>query len=192
MNKLVCIVGMPGSGKSVVSDFLVRRGYGYVRFGQINLDIIKQRGLQPTEQNEKKIRLEVREKHGMGAHAVLNLPKFEELLKKGNVVGDGLYGWSEYKILKDKYADRLIVIAVYAPPEMRYARLSNRKLSTSDTDLRNRPISPKDAKSRDYAEIEQVEKGGPIAMADYTLINTGSTKVLFGKLKKIIEEVEKL
>ena len=49
----------------------------------------------------------MRKEHGMGAYAILNIPKFDELLKKGNVVGDGLYSWSEYKILKEKYQQDL-------------------------------------------------------------------------------------
>jgi len=55
-NKIVCIVGMAGSGKSIVSDELVKHGFGYIRFGQITLDKIKKDGLELNEANEKKIR----------------------------------------------------------------------------------------------------------------------------------------
>ena len=190
MNKLICLVGMTGSGKSVVSDYLVSKGYSYLRFGQITLDIVKERGLEPTEVNEKKIREDVRKEHGMGAYALLNIPKFDELLKKGNVVGDGLYSWSEYKILKDKYKEQLILIAVFAPPKLRYERLVKRTLLASDTALRNRPATFESARARDFAEIENIEKGGPIAMSDFTLINTGSVEELISQLKKYLEIIE--
>lgn len=190
MSKLVCIVGMTGSGKSVVSDFLVKRGYSFLRFGQITLDIVKERGLEPTEVNEKKIREDVRKEHGMGAYALLNIPKFDALLEKGNVVGDGLYSWSEYKILKEKYGKDLFVIAVYAPPKLRYERLVNRNLSSTDTAMRNRPATFDSAKARDYAEIENIEKGGPIAMADFTLINTDGVEELISQLIKAVEVIE--
>ena len=36
----------------------------------------------------------------MGAFALLALPKIAKGLEKGHVVIDGLYSWSEYKILK--------------------------------------------------------------------------------------------
>jgi len=186
MNKLICLVGMTGSGKSVVSDYLVNKGYSYLRFGQITLDIVKARGLEPTEVNEKKIREDVRKEHGMGAYALLNIPKFDELLKKGNVVGDGLYSWSEYKILKDKYNSQLIVVAVFAPPKVRYDRLVKRTLLSTDTALRNRPATPESARARDFAEIENIEKGGPIAMSDFTLINTGSIEDLISQLEKYL------
>ncbi|MEI7961473.1 MAG: AAA family ATPase, partial [archaeon] len=160
MSKLVCIVGMTGAGKSVVADYLVNQGYGFVRFGQITLDIVKERGLAPTEENERPIREAVRIEHGPGAFATLNIPKFDALLKKGNVVGDGLYSWSEYKILKERYGSHFCVVAVYTPPALRYSRLVNRVLSASDTNLRHRPATLESAKARDYAEIEKIEKGG--------------------------------
>jgi len=61
------------------------------------------------------------------------------------------------------------VLAVTAPRPLRYARLAARP---------ERPLSPKEALSRDIAEIEILEKGGPIAMADYTILNTGSLESL--------------
>jgi len=190
LNKLVCIVGMTGSGKSVVSDYLVNKGYSYLRFGQITMDLIKKRGLEPTEVNEKSIRESVRKEHGMGAYALLNIPKFDELLKKGNVVGDGLYSWSEYKILREKYGNQLVVLAVFAPPELRYSRLVNRTLLSTDVSLKNRPATLESAMSRDFAEIENIEKGGPIAMSDFTLINTGSVSELILQLEKVLFLIE--
>jgi dephospho-CoA kinase len=181
---------MTGAGKSVVADYLVARGYGFLRFGQITLDIVKERGLEPTEVNEKKIREDVRKEYGMGAYATLNIPKFDALLEKGNVVGDGLYSWSEYKILREKYGERFIVIAVYAPPKLRYERLVKRNLTSSDVNLRNRPATPESARARDYAEIENIEKGGPIAMADFTLSNLGSVDDLISQLEKVLPELE--
>jgi dephospho-CoA kinase len=189
VNKLICLVGMTGSGKSVVADYLVEKGFGFLRFGQITLNIVKERGLDPTEENERPVREEMRKKHGMGAYATLNIPKFDELLKKGHVVGDGLYSWSEYKVLRDKYLDQLIVIAIYAPPQTRYDRLANRKLEKNDTNLRHRPATLEQAKARDYAEIENIEKGGPISMADYTFVNTGTIEELISKLNKVLEMI---
>ena len=190
MNKIICIAGMPGSGKSIASDYLVERGYQFVRFGQITLDELKRRKLKLTEANERKIREEIRKRYGMAAFAILNYPKFKKLLKTGNVVGDGLYSWQEYKFLKEKFKERFYLIAVYAPPKLRYERISKRKMPKYDTDLRHRPFSKKDAESRDYSQIENLEQGGPIAMADFTIVNTKNKKYLLGQMKKIYEEIE--
>lgn len=188
MNKIVCLVGMCGSGKSVVADELIKKGFLFARFGQITLDIVKERGLEPTEENEKTIREGIRKEHGMGAFAILNLPKFDKLLEQGDLVADGLYSWTEYKILKEHYLGRMTVVAVLCPPETRYARLEAR--TTIDEQMRNRPITTEQAKSRDYAEIENIEKGGPIAMADYNILNIFDLETLKQKTNEFLRWLE--
>jgi len=187
MNQIICVVGMTGSGKSEVADELVREGFKFVRFGQITLDIVKERGLEPSEENEKPIREEVRKEHGMGAFATLNIPKFDKLLEEGNVVADGLYSWSEYKILKEYYKERLTVIAVLAPPKLRYERLVNR--IEIDDKMRSRPATRDQAQNRDFAEIENIEKGGPIAMADYYIINNVPKKELMERVHEFLNQL---
>ena len=182
---------MPGSGKSVVSDYFVKKGYQFVRFGQITLDEVKKRGLNPTEANERKVREALRKKHGMTAFAKLNYSTFRRLLTKGNVIADGLYSWAEYKFLKEKFGKNMILIAVYAPPQLRYVRISKRVMPKADINLRHRPFTKSEAESRDYAEIENLEKGGPIAMADYTILNTKEMKYFKRQIREIYEEIEK-
>jgi dephospho-CoA kinase len=190
MNKLICLVGMCGSGKSVIADELVTQGFEFLRFGQITMDTIKERGLEVSEANEREVRESLRTEHGMGAFAILNKPKIDRLLELGNVVGDGLYSWAEYKILKEHYGKRLIIICVYAPPKVRYERLANRGLDIQDTNARNRPLTKEQAVSRDFAEIERSDKGGPIAMANYTLLNTGTITELLGQFKEVLRKID--
>ncbi len=188
MNHIICLVGMCGSGKSTVADELVKKGYSFIRFGQLTLDIIKEKGLEPTEENEKVIRENVRKEHGMGAYAALNIPKFDNLLEQNNVIADGLYSWSEYKILKEHYKNNIIIVAVIAPPEIRYERLAARKYI--DEKMRNRPATKEQAESRDYAEIENIEKGGPIAMADYYILNNSDLEELKKQINNFLRCLE--
>lgn len=187
-NKIICTVGMPGAGKSIVSDELVRQGFDYLRFGQITLDKIKEEDIELSEGNEKKIREGFRKKYGMGAFALLNIPKLDELLKKSNVVVDGLYSWSEYKILKERYNDLIYIVAIYTPPKLRYKRLKNRAVE-NDKKQRFRNFTEEEAKARDYAEIENIEKGGPIAMADFTIVNTGTIDELRKNINDILSQI---
>jgi dephospho-CoA kinase len=189
-NKIICISGLCGAGKSVVSDYFVNeKKYQFLRFGQLTLDEVKRRGLPPSEALEREIREEIRAKYGMAAFAILNLPKFDELIKKGNVVGDGLYSFEEYKVMKEHFGDNLRVIAVYAPPELRYKRISERIMPASDTDLRHRPITVEEAKKRDMAELEKLNKGATIAMADYTISNTKDINYLLNQINEIVDEI---
>jgi dephospho-CoA kinase len=106
------------------------------------------------------VREELRSKHGMDAYARLSLPAIRRSLSQGPTAIDGLYSWSEYKFLKTRFGERMKVVAIFTPRAMRYARLSKRP---------ERPLTFEEAEQRDFAEIENVEKGGPIAIADYTL-----------------------
>jgi dephospho-CoA kinase len=51
-----------------------------------------------------------------------------------------------------------------------------------------RPLTPDEAKKRDYSEIENIEKGGPIAMADYTIINESDEQGLRAEIVRIAHE----
>lgn len=187
MTKIIAIVGMCGAGKSVLADTLIERGWGFVRFGQIVMDIIKEKQMPLGEATEKAVRENLRKKQGMGAFATLNIPKFDAVLKEKNLVADGLYSWSEYKILKEYYGERLTIVAIYAPPALRYERISQRFSDASDTALRNRNFTAEEARSRDYSEIENIEKAGPIAMADYTILNTGTMEEYKKEIEKFIK-----
>ena len=115
----------------------------------------------------------------MGAFAILSLPKIKAILKQGKrVLIDGLYSFSEYKILREKYGDELFILAVFTPKELRYSRLNSRK---------ERPLTRTEAISRDYSEIENIEKGGPIALADDTIHNGGTKSELITALKQILK-----
>ena len=113
----------------------------------------------------------------MAAYAKLNLPKINDLLKSSNVVVDGLYSWEEYTLLKGEYGENFRVVAVWSSPQTRYKRLAGRLV---------RPLTGAEAASRDAAEIENINKGGPIAMADFTIVNDTSLQNLVKEAEKVI------
>ncbi len=179
--KIVAIVGMVGSGKSEVARVFKDKGFAVVRFGEITDEAIKKQGLPLSEENERPIRESIRKEHGMAAYAKLSVPRIDAALKNANVVVDGLYSWEEYTFLKDYYGDRFIVVAVWAPAPTRYPRLRGRQI---------RPLTPPQAASRDRSEIENLNKGGPIAMADFTILNDSSINDLKNQVEKVIAKIK--
>jgi len=167
--KVVSVVGMTGAGKSEVSRVFEQNGFISIRFGDLTDEEIKRRGLKPGEASERLVRETLRREQGADAYAELNLPRIEQALKKSNVVVDGLYSWEEYTCLKSCYGEDLCLVAVWSSPKTRYARLASRS---------SRSLTPEEAASRDRAEIENIGKGGPIAMADFTIINESSLEEL--------------
>lgn len=163
--KIVSIVGMAGSGKSEVAKILERTGFVRIRFGDITDAEVKKRGLELNETNERSVREQLRKEHGMAAYAKLSLPGIDSQLESSDVVVDGLYSWEEYTLLKSRYGDQFVLVAVHASPEIRYERLAKRPI---------RPLTREEAVSRDISEIEKTNKGGPIAMADFVIVNEAS------------------
>ena len=179
--KIVSIVGMAGSGKSEVAARFEEKGYTRIRFGDITDEVVLKRGLPLTEENERVVREGLRREHGMAAYALLNKPKIDAALETGDIVIDGLYSWEEYLFLKEAYGADFFVVAVYSSPETRYSRLTVRG---------NRGRTIEEAESRDRAEIEKINKGGPIAMSDFTLINESSKKDLVAAADVLMEKLK--
>lgn len=178
MNKIVALVGMCGSGKSVVCEMFEGLGFKKVYFGGLTMEELTKRGLEKNEANERSVREGLRREHGPAAFSVLAMPKIEAYLKEGNVIIDGLYSWSEYKYLKERLGGNLKIVAVVTDSGLRYERLSTRTV---------RPLTEAEAISRDVSEIENIEKGGPIAAADHYIENNGSLEelsVAFGEVIK--------
>lgn len=180
---LITLVGMSGAGKSTCVDYLVEKGLPSVYFGGITIDEVKNRGLELTPENEKIVREDIRAKEGKGAYAERIIAKIDQLVADGRptIVVDGLYSWTEYKIFKEKYGGAAIIIAITPPRKLRHERLTHRPV---------RPLTEAKVIAREYAEIENIEKGGPIANADYTLLNNEGPEVLLGNLGRLLAELE--
>ncbi|UCB43260.1 MAG: AAA family ATPase [Dehalococcoidales bacterium] len=178
--KVVAIVGMAGAGKSEVSRLFEKAGFTRIRFGDVTDEELKKRGQELNEENERRVRELLRQERGMAAYAKLNLPRIDAALANADVVIDGLYSWEEYTLLKEYYGDNLCLVAVCSSPASRYARLNGR---------RNRPLIPATTTERDKAEIENSHKGGPIAMADYFIVNESSVEDLREQTKQTIARI---
>lgn len=180
MNKIVAIVGMCGSGKSVASEYLEKNlDYKKVYFGGVTMKKLQEAGLEVNPENEKMMREKLRHDLGMGAYAKVLLPEIKELLKNNNVVLDGLYSWTEYNILKEEIPN-LILISIVADKKLRYSRLSERQI---------RPLTEIEAENRDLSEINNIEKAPPIAYADYYILNNFTKEEVINRLNEIIKEI---
>jgi len=175
--RVVAIVGMAGAGKSEVARVFEEHGFKKVRFGDITDEELKNRKLEPNEENERHVRQQLRKKHGMAAYAKLNLPRIDSSLKSSDIVADGLYSWEEYILLKKYYSEQFTVVAVWASAATRYERLAHRA---------ERQLTLEEAASRDKSEIENSNKGGPIAMADFTIVNEASLEELERETERVI------
>ncbi len=145
---------------------------------------VARRGLDNVA-DEKFVREDMRRKEGPAVFAKRVAEKAKTYITDGAkaVVLDGLYSWSEYKYLRSVFDDQLVVICVAAPRKLRYERVLSR------TDTHRKYTSTAQIEERETAEIENLEKGGPIANADYTLLNDTTPEALYAQLNKVLAEV---
>lgn len=182
-HKIIAFVGMPGAGKGTCTDYLSETaGWPVIHFGNMVYDEVQRRGLDNVK-DEKFVREDMRVQEGadvLAKHAAANADSY---MADGTpvVVFDGLYSWTEYKYLRARYGDDLIVIAVTAPRKVRYQRILAR------TDSHRKYTDVQQIIDRETAEIENLEKGGPIANADYTLLNTHSKDDLITDLRAVLQ-----
>ncbi|CCZ95062.1 putative uncharacterized protein [Corallococcus sp. CAG:1435] len=180
MNKAVAVVGMCGSGKSLLCEYFCREGWQKVYFGGVTMTQLKKAGQPINEVNERRMRENLRKTYGMGAFALLLKEEILQKLQQGNVVLDGLYSWSEYIILKEALGDSLVLLAVVTDCGIRKQRLATRTV---------RPLTAEEVDARDKAEIEHSEKGGPIAKADHYVINNGTEQQLKQQFEEFVRSL---
>lgn len=183
--KILAIVGMSGSGKSVVVDYLTDKGYPKVYFGGMIYKEMEKRGIERTEdgESEKKFREMIRETEGKDWVVRQVIAEVKDLISAGQkrIVLDGVYSWTEYCALKHEFPRQLTFVAVVVDKNLRYDRVAKRP---------GRSFDGAAIRERDRSEIENLEKGGPIAAADYYILNNSSIEDMTSRLDEIMKEVE--
>ncbi len=181
--KILAIVGMSGAGKSVAVKYLTDRGVPKVYFGGMIYKEMEKRGIAITPGSQREFREMIRRTEGKDWVVRQAIAEIDDLIASGQkrIVLDGVYSWTEYRILKHRYPGLLTFVAVLADKAVRYHRLATRP---------ERPFTQQEAEERDYAETENMEKGGPIANADYFIFNDGSVEDLQQKLKQILQKID--
>jgi dephospho-CoA kinase len=178
---IIALVGLCGTGKSEACTYLAAQGYTLIYFGGTVVEEVQRRGLSINPENERLVREELRKTYGMAAMAHINLPKINTLLSEGKAVAiDGLYSMGELDILRSELNERLQLLAIHAPKNLRYQRLKNRSI---------RPMTAQQVNERDTLEVLHLDKAGPIALADAHIVNDGDKNNLYAQLSKRFEEL---
>ena len=183
--KIIAFVGLAGSGKSSAVEYLTEKGYPKIYFGGIMYNEMRKAGIQPGDwEPEQKFREELREKEGKGVIAKRAVEEAHDLMKAGQhrIIFDGLYSWSEYKVLKHAFpGDEMTILAIVTSKHLRKQRMAHRP---------ERPMTSEEVDERDWTEIENLEKGGPIAIADYFIHNDGNLEKLYQQLDNVLAGID--
>jgi len=178
---LVGVVGMPGSGKSIVSDVAREMGFQVVVMGDAVRAEAQRRGLEPTGEAMRNLMLKLRAERGPTVVAELCFPLVDSAGEL--VLIEGIRSLHEVEAFRERYG-RLHLIAVHSSPRTRFKRLI----------ARGRPDDPSDWEEfckRDEVELS-VGIGSAIALADHMLVNEGPVEELREEarelLRRLVEE----
>jgi len=180
--KIIAFVGLAGSGKTSAVEYLTAKGFPKVYFGGIIYKAMREAGIDITWESQQVFREEIRAKEGKDFVVKRVVKEVHDLVDAGQhrIVLDGLYTWSEYKILKHEFPGDMTVVAIVTPKHLRKQRMALRP---------ERPMTAAEVDERDWTEIENLEKGGPIAIADYYIHNDGNLDFLHEQMDEILEHL---
>src|SRR5487761_20912 len=177
---VICVTGMPGSGKSTISEVAQNLGFEVFRMGDDVRMETERRKLKPSDENLGAIMLELRQQHGPVAIASLSKQRIEKDSKSKFVVIDGVRNMNEF--LEFKKLGTALLVTVHASPERRFQFLKARGRSDS-------PSNWGSFESRDRRELS-VGVGETIALADEIIPNDGSLQELKASSEKMFSAIK--
>jgi len=177
---IICLAGMPGSGKSIIVEVARERGYDIVVMGDVIREEAERRCLEPSPENLGKIMLELRRSKGKAVIAKRCIPKIEKKTKS-KVIVDGARSLSEVEEFKKNFP-KFSFIAVHSSPETRFSRVYRRRRSDD-------PENWEVFCERDVRELS-VGLGEAIAMAEWVIVNEGELEAIKEKIMEILRRVE--
>ena len=175
---IIALVGLAGSGKSSIADYLAQKGLPKVSFGSVIMQALDEANLEHTPENETMMRDKLRHEHGEDVVVRRVIKQLHGLINAGQriLIIDGLGAWTAYRALKHEFPGETSFIAIITPRRIRHRRLASRTV---------RPLTEQQTTDRDISEIERLNKGGVIAMADYFVLNDGTIEDLYQAVDKL-------
>ena len=173
------ISGLPGSGKSLVSDLASEKGAIIVSMGDIIREEAKKRG-ESTKDTARNLRAE----HGEHIVSELTIKKIKQLREKGNenvIIVEGIRSPHEVDMFKENFDD-FIILSIFANPTLRFERLKNRMREDDSADYT-------EFKKRDQMELD-FGIGTVISLSDKIIINESDLESYVEKINEFFDEID--
>ncbi len=172
------ISGLPGSGKSLVSDIATERGAIIISMGDIIREEAKKRG-----ENTKETAQNLRAEHGQYIVSELTIKKIKQLQSEGvenAIIVEGIRSPHEVDMFKENF-DNFIILSIFANPTLRFKRLKNRM---------------REDDSQEYSEFQKRDQmeldfgiGNVISLSDKLIINESDLESYSEKIKEFLNEI---
>lgn len=172
------ISGLPGSGKSLVSDIATEKGAIIVSMGDIIREEAKKRG-----ESTKETAQNLRQEHGQYIVSELTIKKIKQLQKEGitnTIIVEGIRSPHEVDMFKENFDD-FIILSIFANPKLRFERLQNRMREDDSKDY-------SEFKARDQMELN-FGIGNVISLSDKIIINESDLDSYRDQIYEFLSEI---
>ena len=172
------ISGLPGSGKSLVSDMATEKGALIVSMGDIIREEAKKRG-ESTKETAQNLRAE----HGEYIVSELTIKKIKEIQQQNKthtIIVEGIRSPQEVNMFKKNF-DNFIILSIFANPKLRFERLLNRIREDDSQDYN-------EFKRRDKMELD-FGIGTVISLSDKIIINENDLESYQKEINSFFDEI---
>ncbi|HLF53607.1 MAG TPA: AAA family ATPase [Candidatus Nanoarchaeia archaeon] len=181
---IIGVTGSIASGKSVLIEKLIEKGFIYHKISEEVREEAKKLGILIERKPLQDLGNAMREKYGNGYWAERLLPKIES---GENHVVDGIRNPGEIDVLKK--LKNFILIGVDAPIEQRFDRILNRNKDSDPKTIEE--IRAIDSRDRGVGEPNSGQQSTKCyEMADVSLQNDSTFEELFKKVGELLETLK--
>ncbi|MDE1825136.1 MAG: AAA family ATPase [Candidatus Micrarchaeota archaeon] len=187
---IICVTGLPGSGKSTVAKLLRKRGFQQVEMRDAVIGRMKQKGMKITPDTVKKYAISVRKKYGKNIVAKYTMQNIVKMHRSKGIAIIGIRSIQEMEFFRKRFEGSIYMVAVVAPVKLRYERLVERGWP-------NDPHSFAKFEEREKQEMIGYAKNGKksegviglIDTADYLVCNTETFMKLSKDMNRLLAKI---
>ena len=169
------ISGLPGSGKSLVSEIASQKGAIIVSMGDIIREEAKKRG-----ETSKETATNLRKEFGDDIVSELTIKKIKNIETDNLVIIEGIRSHHEVEMFKENFDDFLI-LSIFSNPNIRFERLKKRMREDDTTDYQG-------FANRDQRELN-FGIGNVIALSDKIIVNESDLESYEKEINEFLDEL---
>jgi len=186
---ILVVTGLPGSGKSEVSDYIKSLGIPMLRSGDVIREEVMRRGLELNTKNSEMISRKLREEEGMDA-PVRRVGEQIKSVKADLMCVEGPRDMHEIGYLAT--LGSVVILIVDAPIKTRFERSVGRKGSRLEPKTRD----PKDMEEFKWRDKKERERGmdqltSTSKYPRHVIDNSGTKAKLKANVRKLVESLGK-
>ncbi len=174
--RLIGLTGTNGAGKGEVAAYFTKKGYSYFSLSDIIREELQKAGKKESRNSLIKMGNQLRENYGPDilAKRIMNIITSKAII-------DSIRNPKEIEYLKKQ--KKFILLAIDAPPELRYERVKKRGREESASTLQE--FIKKEAEEMTNREKAQ-QLQSCMKRADYFITNDSSLEDLNKKLERLL------